>query len=432
MLVMLQMARLRISVGKIGAVMACLMLAPEAGAQQRIAAVVNDEVVSAQDLNDRLDLVMFTSSVDDTPEARQGLAPQVLRGLVEESLQLQEADRLGLTVEPADIDQALINIAERNRMDVPAMQTLLSNADINFNTLLAQLRAQIAWLKVVNQQVRPRVNVTVAQIDLAVQEAGLSERQPEYLLSEIVLPIDDPSQEETVAADARRLIQAVAEGGSFESLARQVSAAASAERGGDLGWLRGSVIPPELLGALDLLDPGDVSEPLRSPVGYHVFWLRDRRLGSVVVAAVNEDVEVALSQILFAFDAQSGSNTAPALLQQAAALRPQLGDCIAMNRIAAERQLPASGDLGWIRIGDLPTEFAEVLVDLPIGELSPPMQGPAGIHLIMVCDRRGAVQSAPQRDDIAERLETEQLDRLARRYLRDLRNQAFVDIRLQG
>lgn len=432
MLVMLQMARLRISVGGAWAVMAWLTLAPEAGAQQRIAAVVNDEVVSAQDLNDRLDLVMFTSSVDDTPEARQGLAPQVLRGLVEESLQMQEADRLGLTVETADIDQALVNIAERNRMDVPAMQTLLSDANINFNTLLAQLRAQIAWLKVVNQQVRPRVNVTVAQIDLAVQEAGLSERQPEYLLSEIVLPIDDPSQEETVAADARRLIQAVAEGGSFEALARQVSAAASAERGGDLGWLRSAVIPPELLGALDLLDPGDVSAPLRSPVGYHVFWLRDRRLGSVQLVEGNEDVEVSLSQILFAFDAQGGSSTAPALLQQAAALRPQLADCIAMERIANERQLPASGDLGWIRIGDLPTDFAEVLVDLPIGELSPPMQGPAGIHLIMVCDRRGAVQSAPQRDDIAERLETEQLDRLARRYLRDLRNQAFVDIRLQG
>jgi peptidyl-prolyl cis-trans isomerase SurA len=86
--------------------------------------------------------------------------------------------------------------------------------------------------------------------------------------------------------------------------------------------------------------------------------------------------------------------------------------------------------LGWIRIGDLPPAFAEVLVDLPIGQLTEPLQGPAGIHLIMVCDRRGAVQSVPQRDDIAQRLEAEQLDRLARRYLRDLRQQAFVDIRI--
>jgi peptidyl-prolyl cis-trans isomerase SurA len=285
-------------------------------------------------------------------------------------------------------------------------------------------------VKIVNQRVRPRVNVTVDQIDLAVQEAGLSERQPEYLLSEIVLPIDNPNQEDTVAADARRLIQAVREGGSFESLARQVSAAASAERGGDLGWLRSAVIPAELLGALEQLQPGEVSEPLRSPIGYHVFWLRDRRLAQAQLAASNAEVEVALSQLLFVFDEATGASAAPALIQQALALSPQLDDCTTMNRIAAERQLPGSGDLGWIRIGDLPPAFGEVLVDLPVGQLSEPLQGPAGIHLIMVCDRRGAVQSVPQRDNIAQRLEAEQLDRLARRYLRDLRQQAFVDVRI--
>ena len=430
MVVMFPIARLR-RIRAFWAVVTCLaLLAPGAGAQQRIAAVVNDDLVSVQDLSDRLDLVMFTSSVEDTAEARQGLAPQVLRGLVEEVLQLQEAERLGVTVAQTDLDQALANIAERNSMEVPAMRRLLADNGINFDTLLAQVRAQIAWVKIVNRQVRPRVNVTVDQIDLAVQEAGLTERQPEFLLSEIVLPIDNPNQEDTVAADARGLIQAVREGGSFESLARQVSAAASAERGGDLGWLRSAVVPPELLSALEQLAPGEVSEPLRSPIGYHVFWLRDRRLAPAQLAASDAEVEVALSQILFAFDGTAGPSGAPALLQQAAALRPQLDDCITMNRIAAERQLPASGNLGWVRIGDLPPAFAEVLIDLPLSQVSEPLQGPAGIHLIMVCDRRGAVQAVPQRDEIAQRLEAEQLDRLARRYLRDLRQQAFVDIRL--
>jgi peptidyl-prolyl cis-trans isomerase SurA len=427
---MFPMARLR-RIRTLWAVVTCLsLLAPGAGAQQRIAAVVNDEVVSAQDLNDRLDLVMFTSSIDDTPATRQGLEPQVLRGLVEEALQLQEAERLGIIVTQQDLDQALTNIAERNNMEVPAMNRLLADNRINLDTLHDQLRAQIAWVKIVNRQVRPRVNVTVDQIDLAVQEAGLSERQPEYLLSEIVLPIDNPKQEEAVAADARRLIEAVRDGGSFESLARQVSAAASAERGGDLGWLRSAVIPPELLGALEQLDPGEVSAPLRSPIGYHVFWLRDRRLAPAQLTASAAEVEVSLSQILFAFDNAAGVSAAPALIQQAAALRPQLDDCLTVNRIAAERQLPGSGSLGWIRIGDLPPDFASVLVDLPIGQVTEPLQGPAGIHLIMVCDRRGSVQSVPQREEIAQRLEAEQLDRLARRYLRDLRQQAFVDIRI--
>jgi peptidyl-prolyl cis-trans isomerase SurA len=429
---MLRLARLRpCRLPGVAAALVCLLgLGQGAWAQQRIAAVVNDEVVSVQDLNDRLDLVMFTSSVDDTLEARQGLTPQVLRGLVEEALQRQEASRLGLRVEAQELDQAIANIAERNNMDVAGMRNLLASAGVNFETLLAQLRAQIAWVKVVNQQVRPRVNVTVDQLDLAVQEARLSERQPEFLLSEIVLPVDNPAQEDAVAADARRLIEAVRDGGSFESLARQVSAAASAEQGGDLGWVRGTVIPADLLLALEQMAPGDVSAPLRSPVGYHVFWLRDRRLTAAPLAPADAQVEVSLSQVLFPFNEAEGQAAAPRLREQALAMRPQLADCDAVNRIAAERQLPGSGALGWIRIGELPPDFARVLVDLPTGEVSEPLQGPAGVHLIMVCDRRGAVQSAPQRDEIAERLESEQIDRLARRYLRDLRTQAFVDIRL--
>ena len=398
-------------------------------AQQRIAAVVNDEVVSVQDLNDRLDLVTFTSGVDNTPEARQGLTPQVLRGLVEESLQKQEAKRLGIRVEDEEMEQALATIAQRNNMDVPAMQQLLANARVNLSTLSAQVRSQIAWVKVVNQRVRPRVNVTVDQIDLAVQEARLSEQQPEYLLSEIVLPVDNPTQDEAVAADARRLIQAVSNGGSFENLARQVSAAASAEQGGDLGWLRGSVIPAELLGALEQLQPGQVSEPLRSPVGYHVFWLRDRRLAAAQPLA-DAQVEVLLSQILFTYGEGQGSQDTAGLVRQAVAMRPQLQDCDVINRVATERQMPASGNLGWVRLGDVPPDFARALADLPVGTLSQPLQGPAGVHLIMVCDRRGEVQGAPERDEIAQRLETEQVERLARRYLRDLRKQAFVDIRL--
>jgi peptidyl-prolyl cis-trans isomerase SurA len=417
---------LRLAVALIG----LAMLGQGAAAQQRIAAVVNDEVVSIQDLNDRLDLVMFTSGVEDTAEARAGLTPQVLRGLVEEALQLQEAERLGITIQDQEMDQAVANIAARNNMDVPGLQRLLANAGINLDTLRAQIRSQIAWVKVVNQQVRPRVNVTVDQLDLAVQDARLNERQPEFLLSEIVLPVDNPAQEDAVAADARGLIEAVRDGGSFESLARQVSAAASAEQGGDLGWVRGGVIPPDLLIALEQLAPGEVSAPLRSPVGYHVFWLRDRRLAPPQLAAGDAQVEVTLSQILFPFDEREGQAGAGRLREQALALRPELVDCDTVNRIAAERQLPGSGALGWVRIGELPPTFAQVLLDLPIGQVSEPLQGPAGVHLIMVCDRRGAVRSAPQRDEIAERLETEQIDRLARRYLRDLRTQAFVDIRL--
>ena len=396
--------------------------------EQRIAAVVNDEVVSVRDLDDRLDLIIATSGIPDGEQARSRLAPQVLRSLIEESLQLQEATRLGIEITQSEIDTALNNIAGRNQLTVEQLRSYLVNSGINFDTLLRQVRAQIGWIKVVNRTIRPTVIVTVDQLDLAVQEARESEGQPEYLLSEIVLPVDNPAQADRVAQDAQRLVQTLREGASFDSLAQQVSAAASAERGGDLGWVAASAMPPDLIATLDRLRAGEISEPMASPIGYHVFWLRDRRIAAAPVDASRAAVEVALTQILFPLDGTDGELAAARA--RAAGLRPRLTDCPAMVEVAEELGAPASGELGWLRVGDLPPDLGQAVLNLPVGEVSAPLAGPGGIHLLMVCERRDPEGLAPQREQIAERLEQERTDRLARRYLRDLRKQAFVEVRL--
>jgi peptidyl-prolyl cis-trans isomerase SurA len=398
-----------------------------AALEQRIVAVVNDAVISAQDLDERLQLVTLTSGIPDSEQARARLAPQVLRSLIEEALQLQEAERLGITVEEAEIQQALANIAERNRMSVEAMERFFTNNGIDLATLLEQVRAQIAWVKVVNRQIVPRVTVTVDQLEMAVEEARRNEGEPEYLLSEIVLPVDNPAQAQTVAQDAARLVQTLREGASFESLAAQVSAAASAERGGDVGWVRSSAVPGELRNTLDGMRENEISDPIPSPVGYHIFWLRDRRLNQAVAESSIGDIEVELAQILLPFDGQADIE---ALRMRAAELRDDLGDCAALADMAAELGLPDSGRLGWLRLGDLPPELRAAVSSLPVEQVSAAVQGPSGIHLLMVCDRREPEGATPEREQIAERLERERVERLARRYLRDLRKEAFVEVRL--
>jgi peptidyl-prolyl cis-trans isomerase SurA len=413
----------------LGAVAALLCAGGPARAQseQRIVAVVNDEVISARDLTDRLELVMLTSGIPDSEQGRARLAPQVLRGLIEERLQLQEARRLDLNVEESEIEQALTNIAQRNQMTVATMREFFAQNGINLETLLDQVRSQIAWVKVVNRQVVPRVTVTVDQLDMAVDEARRNVGQPEYLLSEIVLPLDNPAQAQVVAEDAARLVQTLREGASFDSLARQVSAAASAEQGGDLGWIQGSAVPDQLRDALERLREDDISDPIPSPVGYHIFWLRDRRLSAASTDSAGGRAEVQLAQILFPLDGQASLEARRA---EALDLRDDLTDCAAMAETAAERNAPNSGQLGWLRVGDLPPVFRQEIATLPVGQVSAPLQGPNGIHLLMVCDRREAAGDAPERDEIAERLERERVDRLARRYLRDLRKEAFVEVRL--
>jgi peptidyl-prolyl cis-trans isomerase SurA len=280
---------------------------------------------------------------------------------------------------------------------------------------------------VVNRQIVPRVTVTVDQLDMAVEEARRNEGEPEYLLSEIVLPVDNPAQAQVVAQDAARLVQTLREGASFESLARQVSAAASAENAGDVGWIRGSAIPPELRDTLETMRKGEISDPISSPVGYYIFLLRDRRLSQAAAGASADDIEVDLAQILLPVD---GGATLDAARGRAAQLRGRLRDCAAMADTAAELKAPNSGRLGWLRVGDLPLGLRQAVTSLPVGQVSEPLAAPTAIHLLMVCDRHNPAAAGPQRDQIAQQLQRERVDRLARRYLRDLRKEAFVEVRL--
>jgi len=256
------------------------------GVPQRIAAVVNDDVITSQDLIDRLNLAIATGNLPNDPATRQRLAPQVLRGLVDEKLQLQEAKRLGQTPSDAEVDQAVATVAQRNRTTGPELLNYLSQRGLNPATLREQLRAQVAWLKVLGREVRPRIVVTQEQIDLAMKRSAVKDGDRELLISEILLPVYSRGQEASVTDDARGLVATLRGGASFAALARQVSASASAQNGGDLGWVRVSAITPDLRDQIVALPVGQISDPIVSPAGVHIFQVRDQR---AVAAAAPQD-----------------------------------------------------------------------------------------------------------------------------------------------
>ncbi|HVI19181.1 MAG TPA: peptidylprolyl isomerase [Gaiellales bacterium] len=264
------------------------LLAPARGqvVPQRIAAVVNDDVITSQDLIDRLNLAIATGNLPNDAATRQRLAPQVLRGLVDEKLQLQEAKRLGQTPSDAEVDQAVTTVAQRNRTTGPELLNYLSQRGLNPATLREQLRAQVAWLKVLGREVRPRIVVTQEQIDLAMKRSAVKAGDRELLISEILLPVYSRGQEASVTDDARGLVATLRGGASFAALARQVSASASAQNGGDLGWVRVSAITPDLRDQIEALPVGQISDPIVSPAGVHIFQVRDQR---AVAAAAPQD-----------------------------------------------------------------------------------------------------------------------------------------------
>ncbi len=399
----------------------------QAPSASRIAAVVNDDIISTTDLRDRLRLAILFSGLPSDVETQRRIAPQVLRRVIDERLQLQEARRRGVAVQRQEVMGAFQNAAAANNMTVDQLRGFLAEQGIAPRTLEQQIEAELAWLRVVQRQFADRVVVTDQQVDLAL-DAAASTGQVEVLLSEIVLPIYDPADTDLVLAEARDLRQTIAEGGDFAAIARQVSASGSRNEGGDLGWVPINAVQASLRPVLADLEPGEVSEPVTTPSGVQLFYARDRR-----TAGQNVPTDLRrIAQLLFPLDPEAPETTVESTLAEAREASGEIAECRDMERIARQRALPASGDLGWLRATDLPTEMARTVATLPLETLSRPVRSSSGIHLVMVCaDGRSAGDEA-RRADLRRSLEDEQLELLAGRFLRDLRKDAFIDVRVGG
>jgi peptidyl-prolyl cis-trans isomerase SurA len=395
------------------------------GPVERIAAVVNDDIVSMSDLQTRIQLALVSSGLPDTPEARQRLAPQVLRQLVDERLQLQEAKRLNIRVTDREIEEAHGRLAAQNRMSVDQLMGLLRSRSVPASALKEQTRAGIAWAKLVQRRLRPSVEIGDEEVDAVLQRIQANAGRPEYLVAEIFLAVDSPEQDEEVRRLAERLGEQVAQGASFPAVARQFSQSAGASQGGDLGWVQQGQLPEELDQALQQLRPGQVSRPIRGFTGYHLLLLREQR--AVAAGGRPAETKVALKQIIVP---RAPNQSAAALREAAERARADLSGCEAMDARIKAVGGPESGDVGTVRMADMPREVAEVVSRLAVGEASAPLVNERGAVVLMVCSREGGGGSLPSREEIANALANERLDMLQRRWLRDLRRGAFVDVRV--
>lgn len=421
---------LRSPLACIALVLALVLGAPAPGAAQgveRIAAVVNDEVITTSDLRQRVQLALAASGLPDTPETHQRLVPQALRALIDERLQLQEAERLNISVSEQEIDAAFARLAEQNRMTPEQFEQVMAARGIPREPLREQLRATVAWGKVVQRELRPRVEIGPEEIDEALARIKANAGKPEYLVAEIFLAVDDPDQDEEVRRFAERLVDQIRQGANFPALARQFSQAAGAASGGDLGWVQQGQLPAELDQVLRQMQPGEISRPIRSVSGYHILLVRDRR---TVLSGDPNEIRVALKQLLLPLPEGAGPDQVAALQREAEAVRQQVKSCADMDRAIAETEAPFSGDVGTVRLGDLPAELARLLATLPEQQPSPVITGPNDVRVLIVCERQEPPTTLPSREEIANALGQERLDMLQRRLMRDLRRAAFVDVRV--
>ncbi|MBI1209379.1 MAG: peptidylprolyl isomerase [Azospirillum sp.] len=390
----------------------------------RIAAVVNEDIISVTDLNERMELALLSTGLPDTQESRDRLRPQVLRGLVDEALQLQEAKRNSITVTDQEMKEALGHIAEQNRMPPAQMEKMLRDHHVPISTLKDQVRAGIAWKRLIQRRLQPSVTIGDDEIEAAVERIQANAGKPEFLVAEIFLSVDRPGQEAEVSRLADRLVDQIRKGTSFSAVARQFSQAAGAANGGDLGWIQQGQLPEDLDKALRQMRPGQISPPIRSASGYHILLVREVR---TVSGGNPADTKVHLQQVAFPVAGESSRN---AVALRAKQFADSVNGCPAFEARVKSLGLPASGDVGEVRIGDMPPQLQQLVAGLPIGRASPPLSAANQVVVLMVCDRHMPSSSAPPREAIANALGNERLDMLQRRYMRDLRRSAFVELRV--
>lgn len=265
---------------------ACLLLlaapwAPEKARAQsdlfRPAAIVNDDIISVLDLAMRVQLAIVAAGVEDTQDVRRRLTPQILRGLIDERLQMQEAERLDISVPDLQVAEALAQIAAQNNMEEGEFLTSLRDRGVIPTTLIDQIRAQIAWQNVIQRRIRPNVIISPDEVEEVADRLAGRRGSIERRVAEIFVPIETAAKEDEALANANRLLEELRRGANFSGLARQFSQSGTASLGGDLGWVRDGELEESLNKALAQMGPGEIGGPVRTLSGFHILYLRDMR-----------------------------------------------------------------------------------------------------------------------------------------------------------
>ena len=411
----------------------CLQLAPANIAQAqsgenvlRIAAVVNDDIISILDLDQRLRLAALSSNLRLDAQTRQRLMPQVLRGLIDERLQMQEAESKGTSISDREIDNEMAALADRNKIPPLELASVLARQGVDIQTLRNQLRAQILWQKYTQRRLVREVDVGEEEIDEELDRLQSVAGKPQKRVFEIFLGVDNPDHDIEVRQNIDRLLGQIRSGADFSSVARSFSESSSASQGGDLGWLAPGQLPDDLDTVLANLAPGMVSAPIRSITGYYLLYVTDMQtLGSNPLDATVDLYQMTVRPPAGTDDA-AREQIATELVQAKASFKT----CDDIKAYADGRSDASIAALNDIRIGDMREPILSTILSLDSGQTSVPLNAGNNISLMMVCKRDAPTLKLPERDQIYRQLADRKLELVIRRKMRDLRREAFIDIRL--
>lgn len=396
-----------------------------------IVAVVNDEVITRQELSRRYDEVVQNLSRQNTPlPARAVLEKQLLERMISDRALQQHARSTGIRVDPVQVERAMQRIAAQNKMDLVKMKALLEKDGQSIEQFRENIRNEILIARARERDVDNKITVSDAEIEGYLETRAQQGSDTEYNFAHILVSVPEsasPEQIQERRARAQDIIEQLAKGGDFAQLSASYSDAPNALQGGNFGWRAGGQIPALFSDALKPLQPGQVSPLLKSSNGFHILKLVDKR-GSEVALTVTQTharhILIKTNEITSEDDARNR------LLQ----LKERIDNGVKFDELARLHSEDGSaakgGDLGWLNPGDTVPEFQKAMDALQPGQVSEPIQSPFGWHLIQVLERR--VQDVTQerqkflaRQAIRER----KADEAYQDWVRQIRDSAYVELR---
>lgn len=397
--------------------------AQQRDAGRRIAAIVNRDAITLYDVEQRLRFMGLGAQLPAAGEARQRLVGEVLRSIITERLQMQEAARERVVVTDQEVQAQLAQIEQRNRMPKGGLATMLRQRNIDPRTFEDQIRASLAWNKVVQLKILPQIRVSDVEVQAVLKRLKENKDKLQYRLQEIFLPIDSPQQQARALATAQFILAQLRAGASFEILARQFSQTGTASTGGDMGFLFEGQMEAEIEKAVKQMKTGQVAGPVRGAGGYYILRLADRR----TIGGRNPDIKaLKIAQVIIRVPDRPTPAQNKAALDQVTKIAAEAKDCAAFVKAAQD----AGGQgriVDEVIVEQQRPEIRALIVPLKVNQTSKARFEGGGYGVYMRCADGG---KEPEEKDVREALQRQKLGAFAERYLKELRRSAYVDIRV--
>ena len=383
---------------------------------QAIAVIVNDEVISRYDVNQRVKLILVTSGIPATEENIKRIEEQAIKALIDEKIQIQEAIKLEVPDSPNEVNLMLDNIARSNQTTAEGILESITSQGVNSETLLNQIKSELLWNKIVRGRFGSYINISDEEVDIIYDRTIQNINNSQYDISEIFIGFEDENEEKEARDLTQRLTEQLKNNIPFEPVAQQFSQASSSGQGGFIGWVSEGQLDSEILSSIKNLEIGAVSEPIKTVNGYFIIKINGKSEEGGKNPMKNQYDLISVSfNIEDKIIAEEFSNN--------------FVSCKRLDSLLENYNEKEVNVIGKRLLQELPNELHKELLEKNAGNALSPRFSEKNIDIILICDRKDDIGIQVNREVIEDNIYSQKMGMMSRRHLRDLRRDAVIEYR---